>query len=644
MTNLGSNFFENIASSGRRTSIKLDNSQEWQGGFLKNLIPGNRDHLRGEYSLRFGVICSLICLSLVFIYLRVFHLQVVQGKALYSISEDNRLRKDFIQPERGIITSSDGTVLTRNDPSFSVVLDLTASENSSESMALIVKISKILGISEELLKSRVSEALAQAQTSVVLVDNVDRDSVVRLETTSVDLPGITTKVSHKRTYVKGEAFSHVLGYVGEISKDELGDWTWMGLVSGDIVGKTGIEEEYEEKLHGSPGKILLEKDSMGVGDREVTKTDPVPGLNLLLTIDSDLQEIAYTSLKEEIEKSKAVGGAVIVEKVETGEILSLVSYPSYDANLFSSVLKKDEYLKLTNDPHLPFFDRSIGGLYPPASTFKLVTATAALTEGVIDTKAKINEVQTITVGGQNFSNWTLLWGIGPHGPLNISEAIAQSSDIFFYEVGGGYESQKGLGIDKLSSMARQFGLGTKTGIDLPGEVSGLIPDPNWKKKQLKEDWYLGDTYITAIGQGNVLVQPLQVANFTVTVANGGKVMKPYLVDSIINNVGEVQEKHQPYIVRQISNPGVFATVREGMRGAVEYGTSVELKPFPVPISAKTGTAETNQKDKIHAWFTSFAPYEHPEIVVTVFVEEGGQGSEVALPIAKKVYSKYFNLP
>jgi penicillin-binding protein 2 len=318
----------------------------------------------------------------------------------------------------------------------------------------------------------------------------------------------------------------------------------------------------------------------------------------------------------------------VVQDVKNGEILALVSWPSFDPTPFATGISESEYQKLLTDPRRPLFNRAISASFPPGSTFKLVTATAALEEKVITPSTLIDDKGFIAVGSFIFKGWA------PEGLglVNLETAIAKSSDIYFYTVGGGYGSQRGVGVEKLADWARRLGLGAETGIDLVGEVSGLVPDEEWKLAARGEPWYIGNTYHMSIGQGDVLVTPLQLNNLVVAIANGGTLFKPFLVKDV-----------PPEILRaDVASAETLDLVRQGMRAAASPGgTAYPVYDFKVAVAGKTGTSETGGKEKTHAWFTCFAPFESPEIAVTVFLEEGGEGSHDTAPVARQILENYF---
>lgn len=451
----------------------------------------------------------------------------------------------------------------------------------------------------------------------------------------------------RRDYPGGAAAAHILGYLGEVTEDEVGLLKDLGQKYdvGEIIGRGGIESQYETILRGQDGGELVEVDNQGLLVRRLGVSQPVSGADLKLTLDSQLQQEAYEDLKADEKR-----GAVVVSIPKTGEILSLVSSPSYDPNKLS-----EQYSQLVTQSNLPLFNRAIGGAYPPGSTFKMVTTIAAIESGKVDPGFRYEDPGIVTVGTYTYRNW---FG-GKEGVIGFSRAITRSTDTFFYEVGGK------TGPDTIADWARRFGFGEKTGIDLAGEVKGLIPDSLWKQEVKEESWFLGDTYIMAIGQGDILATPLQVNLMTNILATGGKKCKPH-VAQIRNSKFEASNNDGCTNV-EISDE-TLEIIKKGMVGACSsggtsfvffdwndvaitggsksgYAQQRDGNPLPV-VACKTGTAEyvdEGGKTKTHGWLTAFAPADNPEISVTVVVEGGGEGSSVAAPIVRKVMAKYFGI-
>ncbi|KKS80676.1 MAG: Penicillin-binding protein 2 [Candidatus Beckwithbacteria bacterium GW2011_GWA2_43_10] len=412
------------------------------------------------------------------------------------------------------------------------------------------------------------------------------------------------------------ANAHVLGYVGEVSEEEV-DKFYLGA----MVGKIGLEKQYDQKLRGRDGLSILEQDAEGKVLRELKRIEPVKGEVLATALDAGLQKKAFELLNQR-------KGAVVISDPNNGEILALVSSPGFDPKNLTQYL---------NDKDLPLFNRALGGEYPPGSVFKIITATAALEEGKIDQTTRIEDTGELRVGPYRFGNWYFDQYGKKEGWLEITRALARSNDIFFYKLG------EYLGINALADWARYFGLGSKTGIDLEGEADGLIPDPKWKETVLKDQWYLGDTYISAIGQGNILTTPIQLNQMIGVIASRGKLCRPYLVKSEIRN-----PKSEKFCKQLDIQEKTLNLVTEGLKQVCESGGTAwpffdfKVKDKRIYVAGKTGTAEfTDSKNRTHAWFSGFAPADKPEIVVTVLLEGAGEGSYQAAPLAKEILTYWF---
>jgi len=421
-----------------------------------------------------------------------------------------------------------------------------------------------------------------------------------------------------REYVYGLELAHVTGYIGEASAEEIKTGKWK---LGDILGKFGLEKYYDLKLRGESGGVLVETDVDGKVIREISRQEPKPGEDLKTNIDSEIQ-------KKAIELLASKKGA-IVATTPKGEVLILASSPSFDPNVFTLKTAKDQSQKIESifsNPDQPFFNRAITGLYPPGSTFKIVTSTAGLEEAKIDANTLIEDTGQIKVGIWTFGNWYFNQYGKTEGMVDLVKALKRSNDIYYYRVG------ELLGISKLANWANYFGFGRETGIDLGGEVGGLVPTPEWKTENKDEAWYLGDTFITAIGQGDLLTTPLQVNMMTNVIASGGLLCQPTLLQS-------EQEKCEQLKIDKEN----LELVRKGMTEVCsEGGTAWPFFDFKPQVACKTGTAEYGDpKGKTHAWFTVFAPVDNPEIVVTVLLEEAGEGSDKAAPLAKEILKEWF---
>jgi penicillin-binding protein 2 len=498
---------------------------------------------------------------------------------------------------------------------------------------------------------------------------------------AINLPGVVLQLDPIRDYPTGSLTAHLIGYMGHIPEKSLADYEAKGYAANEQVGLTGLEVTLESELRGRPGRQTIEVNVNGRRIRTVGQIEPAaPGHNLVLTLDLDLQRAATTALQEALDKSRgftrATQGVVVALDPRNGKVLALVSLPSYDNNLFAKGVTAEAWQALVTDPDLPMFDQAIGGQYPPGSIFKPIIASAGLQEGAINSRTLLGDGWDGANDGviwlpnqympwdhtkdQPFYSWNHKQGFG-WGKITVREALAVSDDIFFYQLGGGYlEIFRGLGVDAIGYYAKQFGLGENSGIELPGESHGLIPDGKWKRLNYAEPWLTGDTYNMSIGQGFVLATPLQMANTAAVVANRGFLYRPQLVDYITDADGKVVRPFQPDLRREVMvEPAHLDTVREGMYGAVNWpqGTAPNVRLPNIAVAGKTGTAEffrdwnkDGQADRdekgnlpTHAWFSAFAPYQDPEIVVTVFIANGGEGSSVAAPVAARVLRTYFKL-
>ena len=494
---------------------------------------------------------------------------------------------------------------------------------------------------------QIADLFAAAEDSKVLIsENLPQETLLVLEARINDLPNCQIEKNTLRNYALGPIFSHVLGYTGKPNKAEL-----AGLevyTSTDNIGKTGLEKQYESMLRGTPGRLKTIKNATGDDQQQQIVSPEIPGANLVLNINADLQKTVYTALEKSIKNIGAKKGAAVALDPRTGAVLALVSYPAYDDNIFSQGISQKDYDALQNDSSQPFFNRAIAAQYPTGSTIKPFLAAGALQENIISPTKIINDPGYILVQSQNDPSVVYKFaGVIPHGPVDMREALAVSSNIYFYTIGGGYGGQKGLGPGGIKKYLDQFGWEQKTGIDLPGEFLGFVPSPAWKKEKKKENWWDGDTYNLSIGQSDLQVTPLQVAVAYGAIANGGTLYKPQIVQKIVasSEGGQnIVQEFEPEIMGQVGiNPEYLQIVREGMRDGVQksYGSSFMLNSLPVAVAGKTGTAETNKDGVYNTWSSNFAPYDNPEIVFVTTIE-GVQGLRSAtLPVANEVLYWYF---
>ncbi len=588
---------------------------------------------------------DVVAHSLFFIFLllasvlfaKIFYFQVLLGKQLQIQSENNKGSVALIRPARGIVYDRNGKKLVYNSAAADLLCD---KRKLPENPYLALK--QLEGIASALKANpiEIENKFDFSQDPQVLVsENLSQEALLVLETKINDLPACSIESNIIRDYPLAEILSPVLGYTGRINSDELGNM--RGYAVNDLIGKTGLEKSYESYLRGTPGVAKSNKNS-----NEKAETEPVSGENLVLNLDLGLQTALYNSLEKSLKNVGAKKGAAVVMDPRTGAVLSMVSFPSYDNNLFAKGISVSDYQNLTSDPNQPMFNRAVAAKYPTGSTIKPFEASGALQEKIISPDKLINDPGYILVHSQYDYNVTYRYGgVTPHGLVDMRKALAVSSNIYFYTIGGGYENQQGLGPTRIKKYLSLFGWGQKTGIDLPGEVSGFIPTPEWKKQTKKQPWWDGDTYNLAIGQSDLMVTPLQVANAYSVIANGGILYKPQLVSKIIDNNKSIIKEFKPEIIRQgfidLEN---LQVIREGMRDGVTkpYGLSAMLNDLPVSVAAKTGTAETGVANQFNVWSAAFAPYENPEIVIVVTVENVKGFGAVTLPVAHDVLQYYFS--
>ncbi|TAH53663.1 MAG: penicillin-binding protein 2 [Chloroflexota bacterium] len=629
---------------------------------------------------------AVILIAFVALAYNLYQIQVVQGTELKRAADENRIRLVRTDAARGVIYDANGNVIVRNEPQFNVSIvpaDLPTDKQDEILKTLSVLIDAPLDTSIEAettdpigsipsdasrtfisptrrpgLRELVNEGRRTDPLNPVLVKtNIPRVIAFQLQERTIDFPGVRVEIAPVRTYPEKDLASHILGYLGAISPEAFSDYEKRGYDQNDLVGVIGLEAAYEDQLRGRAGTDLAIVDASGNIIRSTQQDAPIPGNNLILSLDMDLQQKVEEALKKGLEKKKLKQGVAIVMNPNNGEILSMVSLPTYDNNLFARGIKPTDFSALNQDKDRPLVNHAISGLYPPGSVYKLTSAAGALQEGVIDSRNTIFCSGIMYLPNRFFPDDPKLaqpfycWYRQGHGPLNIVDGIAQSSDIFFYKLDGGFtDFTTPLGQALSAEYMRLFGYGTASGIDLPGEADGLVPDPKWKQRNLNEQWTTGDTYNMAIGQGFVLATPLQVLNTTATIANGGTLYRPHFARAIVNASGTVTNTIEPQIVRKVPiDSQNLELVREGMRAAVSRGTAWKANLQDVEVAGKTGTAEFFGPKKggrlpTHAWFTAYAPYDKPEVAVVVFVYDGGEGSEVAAPIATDILRAYFHLP
>lgn len=559
---------------------------------------------------------------------RAAYLQIYQGEYYAGLADGNRIRIVPSMAPRGTFYDRNGELLVTNRPGFSVsLLPLTAPISDD----VIARLSDLLKVPTDEIKTKI--AGHSGFNPIRIKTDVTPDIVSIIEEQKSQYPGVVIEVTPIRDYILKQEGAHTFGYVSEINDTELEKMKDEGYKSGDIIGKFGIEKIYDKELRGENGGQQVEVDVSGKPVQILGRKEPVPGDDLELTIDIKLQQAAEKAVDEQLTQIGAHAAAAVVMNPQTGEILAMVSRPAFDPNLFAHGISSKDWNQLNNNPYHPMDNKTITGEYPPGSTFKIVTGTAALTEGVVTPDEQIfDSGHHWIIPKGNADGEALGW-------LNFRSALAHSDNVYFYEMGNR------LGIDRLEKYARMFGLGAKTGIDLPYEASGLVANRRYKEKNFDDgEWYLSETFDAAIGQGFNLVTPLQAAMVMGEIAADGKRYKPHVVNRIIAPDGSVVKDFQPELLSQLDVPEEdIKLVQDGLHDVTKYGTAASsFRSFTVDIAGKTGTAE-NSQGRDHGWFVAYGPFDNPNVVVAVIVENGGYGSQSAVPIGRKILEAAFGL-
>lgn len=595
--------------------------------------------IRGE---RYRVF--LVCIGLVLLVIlgRFFAMQIVSGSNYAIASKGNRQRIIPIPSERGSIYDIRGKRLTENVPNFSVAIVPQDLPRSDEERTLVVHtLADLTEQSPEEIRAAIEKYGNYSFDSITILEDIDYESALKLQIEAVEMPGIRILRGSKRLYLSfaegkdvPSSISHSLGYLSKLSPEELDDLYDDGYLPSDTIGKAGVERSYERSLRGLYGKQTIEVDVLGKEQGKISEVAPVPGKHLRLTIDVELQEVLERIMREEMEIAGKSKAAAVALDPRDGSIRALVSIPSYNNNDFSGGISSEAYSAYSSNPDNPLFNRAIGGTYPSGSTIKPAIAAAALEEGIITPNTSI-----ISSGGINVGDWFFPdWQAGGHGITDVRRSIAWSVNTFYYYIGGGYQDFAGLGVEKITQYLRSIGFAARLGLDIPGEAEGFLPSREWKEERKNERWYIGDTYNLSIGQGDLLVTPLQIASMTAAFANGGTVYQPHVMDALIDPITKQEELFSAKQIREdIASDIHVDTIKQGMKDCVDYGSCRRLSLLPFTSGAKTGTAQWSTTKEPHAWFTSFAPYESPEIVLTVLVEEGEGGSLIGAPITKNFY-------
>lgn len=570
---------------------------------------------------------------------RLFLLQVVRVEEFRLAAEGNRIRTTEIPAPRGLILDRDGNPIVKNVPSFSLeIIPAYLPSGHDQLEKVLAKIREVTGLTVEV---QAVKTAGRTIEPLSLKDDLTYEQALIWELQLADQPGVVIAKRPRREYRDLPGIAHLLGYIGRIAKEELNRTQTAGDSRYSItsfVGKEGLELFYEEYLKGTDGRTQVEVDAVGRKIRQLASIAPQAGFNLRLFLHPKVQEVLSNALVNAVKRVGRQAGAAIAIDPKSGGVLGLASFPSFEPEMFSGSASSEEIQRLLADPNHPLVNRPIAGLYPPGSTIKPLWAAAALQEGTISTKTTVPSVGGFTVGGFSFKDWKS----GGHGLTDIRKAIAESVNTFFYAVTGGYGDVPGLGIDRLKSYATKFGIGNKTGIDLPGEGKGFFPDPEWKRRTRNEGWFIGNTYQLGIGQGDVLVTPIELLMALTSIVNDGELLRPRVVAEIVSPDGRLIKSFNREVIRSgFIDPQNLQVVRESMRQTVTEGSARLLNDLTVEVGGKTGTAQFAANKNTHAWFFGFAPWQDPEIAVLVLVEGGGEGTTVAAPVAKEVFRAYF---
>lgn len=579
--------------------------------------------MKGFTKKRLNDLFVLVIICFFILFVNLWYLQVIRGYEYRQRAMNNCIRSLVEEAARGEVYDQQGKLLVTNRPAVNLSVipaEINSYQSFSEVLGSIIP-ADIYSIQGNLEKSNQNSFKAQT-----IKRDLDKNQIIAIEEQRYKLKGSLLNIQPERKYLYQDLAAHILGYVNEISLEELSNDYFSHLSGGDIIGKAGIERTYDAFLRGIKGNKEVEVDALG---REITTLqfkEPIPGNDVHLTIHSDLQKYIQDLMTDK-------KGAVIVSEPSTGKVLSMVSQPTYNPNIFTQQISETDWQEIVLSEDNILCNRSIQGVYPPGSVFKLITAIAALEEGIVQLDDHVYCPGSFRLGEMVFRCWRETG----HGQQTIREAIANSCNVFFYTMG-----QK-LGIDTLNRYARMFGLGEKTGVDLPGELSGLVPSQDWKRRTFNVAWYPGDTINMSIGQGYLLVTPLQIHNMACIIANEGSFFKPFHVEKITDPSGQLIQENKPVLVSQTGiSRETFRIVKEGMRNVILKGTGWKANIDEIPLAGKTGTAQNPQGEN-HGWFVGFAPVENPEICVTVFVEHGGDGSEAAAPLAGQIIQEYFQI-
>lgn len=587
-----------------------------------------------EKTRRINIMMWIVCGILIFLVVRLGWMQIINGPQYKKIAEENRIRQITAKAPRGNVYDRNGALLISNRPSFAISIIPFEYTNPSNETPILAA---IIGIGPQDIEKMLQERAEFIYTPIRVKQDANSIIITKIQEHKQYLPGVIVEAIPVRHYVYNELAAQVFGFIGSINEDEYRVRKEQGYNLNDFIGKDGLEREWEEILRGIDGGLQVEINALGEEIQIIGAKPGIAGKGLVLTLDANLQKSAQVALQEQIIMSRSIGepakgGSVVVLDTHTGGVLVMANEPSFDPNLFAAGISSSNWSKLINDPHLPLTNKAIQNIYPPGSVFKIVTAAAALDMGYVTGAEVFNDQGVYVLNGWKFYGWEPK-GLGK---LTLVDAISLSSDPVFYELGNR------MGVDHLASYALTFNLGKLTGIRLPGEEAGTVPTASWKVSTYGEEWYPGETIIAAIGQGYYLVTPLQQAMLLMAAANNGVMYRPMLVDKVLTVEGTVLEKYEPEIMGNVYlTTEAWDTIKAGLMAVPTRGTAAAVfQGLTIPIAGKTGSAETG-KGTTHSWFACYAPADNPQIIVSVMVEDGGDGSVAAAPVARKIIEAYF---
>lgn len=595
---------------------------------------GTSDAELSEIQRRLVILRIGLLLVVVLLGVRLWYLQVRDGVYYRDLSENNRTRTVLLEPARGLVYDRNGVLLANNVPSFTLYVTL---EDVKDRAELAARLSVLIGLEPDMIEKKLSVRGPKLLPRKVK-DRLTLREATLIESHRLQLPGVMIQVESQRNYPEGVVGGHLIGYVGEVSAEQLERGDAEDLHQGSLVGQYGVEKTFDRLLRGRSGEKSVEVDALGHAKRTVFVDKPRSGDDLYLTIDARLQKLAEQLLGEE-------DGAIVALDPTSGEVLALASRPAFDPNLMSRELTSKQWEDIVQNERRPLTNRAIQGQYPPGSTFKIVMAAAALESHTVSPATPVYCNGGYQFGKRLFRDWKA----GGHGAVDLHEAIVHSCDVYFYTVG------QRMGIDTIAHFARMFGLGRETGIELPSERVGIVPSIAWKERVRGEPWYPGETISVAIGQGYVTVTPLQMASLIGAVANNGVLYRPRLIQAVLDRTtGQRQET--PTLPKETlaMKQETLTAIQKGLADVVSRGTATRAKSSIVNIAGKTGTAQTAalrtgpekeipKKFRDHAWFVSYAPAESPRIAVAVLAEHMGHGGSAAAPLAKEVIEAYFTM-